>query len=639
MSDDIETKLLATESAIQSRFLGRKKPTLQVIDDTNAALFINDEEEVVAKLARLNVQGFSCLGFSMEGDKIKFFVWSKRLDRIFSFDDTTVTRRSTLKAVVGIDYLEEFFGDKIRDDEGRQTGKVKIRYDDVTDKIISGCTFRGPFAEQFHVRDVGVWPDEDDDEALVINCKSGLFHVKGTEFKEIQRSENDRHWIYLATEKGSFGNEEARLNEVLDIFLTIQKSWNWRRKIDPFLVTGWVLNQAYLGVQDARPSLYLTGPAGSGKSYLETFIAQLLGPWALHVTDGRGSSPAGIKQLIGTQALTLIIDELEQKVGATETESSRLNQTVKAILQVLRSSYSQTNNGSLSAVKGSQSGKFIRQDTRVCAMIASIALMGLEAADRNRMIRVAIDKIERNDDGELVRQKPEMPNNDLGGRVFRRMWSRWATFEPMKAHLIKLIKHPDERMRVTFATSLASLFVALDLRIGHQNIPGVIDLLNVGLCEDPDETPADWSYYLNRLLSVQVTVTGSHMLTQKWTIKRLIATSMLKKLNLDGIIKGGTDDWIVATSTLHTNGLATKYAEDRIWLFMADNNVSFDNIARSAGASDVIGMMRSAPGAVEARNSRSGDTRHRIDGQKCRGIWVPLDMHYEDVFYSGSNPA
>jgi hypothetical protein len=86
-------------------------------------------------------------------------------------------------------------------------------------------------------------------------------------------------------------------------------TWTWSRPtLDPILVMGWIGVALMGGALDWRPSLFLTGDAGMGKSTLQALLKACLGD-ALHMTAD--TTAAGIYQRVALDCLPVAVDELE----------------------------------------------------------------------------------------------------------------------------------------------------------------------------------------------------------------------------------------------------------------------------------------------------------------------------------------
>lgn len=265
----------AQSQSIAPRF-GRINKPFEIVDEDSvdritaaqqAALEAQEEQN-----RRLSKQGYSALGYSAGTDGVAYYVWSKIQNSVYRFTETSLSKPASIRSAFGPEFVAKRFTVQLHDKDGKPT-KSYIDYNTITDTIINECTDRGPWSEQAHTREVGVWPDDSDPDSLIVNCRDGLLRVAGENVEQIQRHDPASKWIYTTTAMGRFSAEEASEEDVWQFLDLFANGWNWATESDSYLTVGWALNQAYVGVQDARPSLYLTGASGSGKSHVESCLA------------------------------------------------------------------------------------------------------------------------------------------------------------------------------------------------------------------------------------------------------------------------------------------------------------------------------------------------------------------------------
>src|SRR5690606_29654677 len=89
----------------------------------------------------------------------------------------------------------------------------------------------------------------------------------------------------------------------------ILRSWNFvRGDTDVMLLMGWI-GVALMGAAlEWRPSVFIVGDAGTGKSSLHTLLKAILNRQLISTTN---ATSAGLYQLVGHDALPIAIDEIE----------------------------------------------------------------------------------------------------------------------------------------------------------------------------------------------------------------------------------------------------------------------------------------------------------------------------------------
>lgn len=570
-------------------------------------------------------EGYIPLGISINSGTT-YHVWSRASNSVQDLSEASLLRSTTILSACGANYAMTRWPNAIFHKDS-QTGEVTkevvgIKAFPAQVEIINSCTAAGVWSPEGHTRGSGVWYSSDGE--LIINSKDGVYKVSENGTEIVERCIVGQKFIYPAAKRGVFSDKIAAVDDVRRMINTLESGWQWRRDSDGFLAAGWVLMQAYVAALDARPHLYLTGESGSGKSFFQEWINSFLGTWAIRVENGKESSLAGLRQAVKNDAVTLLVDELEPKAGATPEDTYRLNALIRGVLQMLRSAYSQSRTDSYSVVKGTAHGEVARHDVRVSAMINGIAESELEQADRNRMIRVEMRKLPRDPEtGDLIDKKPDMPEAGAGAAIYRRMWARWANFTPMRNAIAARIPHSEERMRLTLASSIAAYLVALgevaDGTLAVEMVAEVTrDYCGPGAA---DSAPPDQESALTSLLSLQIDVNGS-----KRVLSNVIAMALRSGLGQRGRNGGPEGEAIKA------NGITARLAQDGVvWLFAAEKHPVFEELSRRTGQAGVTALLSRLEGAQSARQINGLDGRVRLSaGAPWRGVWVPTGIQLNE---------
>ncbi len=169
------------------------------------------------------------------------------------------------------------------------------------------------------------------------------------------------------------GDAVPLTDEEAFLVLTIADRFHWEVPASGLLLAGWITLAPICGALSWRPHLWLSGPAGSGKSHVfERFCGVLLADLA-RVFVG-SVTEAGIRQTLHSDALPVLIDEAE----GNEREDQ---QRIQAILALARVASSESR---AAIVKGSPSGDVARYSVRSMFLLASIATGLKQGADRRR---------------------------------------------------------------------------------------------------------------------------------------------------------------------------------------------------------------------------------------------------------------
>ena len=611
-----------------------------IVDASEIQDFVNDAAararsmtpgEVQAEIERIEqerrreeirrTKGFVPLGYSSSADSTIYHVWSRHLEVVKSFTDTSLTRKTAFYGAFGAEYCDEILGKPIviqKADEKKGIPEVvKSVFDlDIGQRAVTqSCQAAGRWSPGASVRGAGVWSDEQTG-GLIVNCADGLILVRsdgGTESIDRVRG----RWIYESTDRGGWADDAATPDEIRSIIGVVEDGWHWSRESDGLLLAGWILAQAYVGALKARPGGMLNGESGCGKSYLEEYLKKLIGPWAIRIEETRGTSLAGISQLIKRDALTVFFDEIEPKTGSSPDEAARVNRTIDAIRQMLRAAYSRSDDeGSYGSVKGTAHQEAVAREVRVCGLMASIAEHELEQADRNRNLRLRLRRIEVGADGKPIRRPPAMPEPGVGLRAFRLMWSRWAAFQATLDRVEQLIDHREPRMRLTLATPLAAIAVALGRHEDAGWVETLVAQINAehGGAAAIDEAPRDQDRALQRLLAAMIDVGGARK-----SVGDAVSTALAAGLGQRGRGAGGLDG-----DALRLHGLTARRSRDGVVsLFVAAGHHGVEALGRQIGVASLAALL----GAVEGAEMAKREERVRLGpGGKWSGVWVPTEI-------------
>src|SRR5262245_1673286 len=171
--------------------------------------------------------------------------------------------------------------------------------------------------------------------------------------------------LYEVGPKIKFANAEPISSKSANGLIDLCRMFSWERPISAMLFAGWCAIAPVCGALNWRSHIFVTGGAGSGKSWvLQNVAVKLLGqaglPLASSVTE------PGIRRALGSDALPVVVDELEAKdqMGV---------QRVEAIMGLMRYSSSETD---AFIVKGSQGGGGVEM-FRVRSMFCTAAIGNL----------------------------------------------------------------------------------------------------------------------------------------------------------------------------------------------------------------------------------------------------------------------
>lgn len=293
------------------------------------------------------------------------------------------------------------------------------------------------------------------------------------------------------------------------------RHWSWARPgIDPMLALGWIAIARLGGAIAWRPTGWLTGGAGEGKSTLMDLIGDLFDCGLLKL---EATSEAAVRQLLGQDTLPVVLDE---------QESEEDDRQMQAIIKLARIAASGGNVG-----KGGSDHVGHQFTARSCFLFSSILIPPLLPADKSRM---AVLELKRLPPGarepRIVRPERKSERQAMCAAITRRMvdnWGRWErTFEAFSDALIDYGKHRGRGAKV-FASLLAAAHIMLD-----DDPPEDAELIHWGqelavsrLAELADNDGDDRRViqHLGTCL-VQLAGSGSQRLVSEW-VQQAVATA------------------------------------------------------------------------------------------------------------------
>jgi hypothetical protein len=155
-----------------------------------------------------------------------------------------------------------------------------------------------------------------------------------------------------------------------------------RDRVAARLLAGWVMNAPLLGTLRCRPSLWITGERGGGKSYLLGIINKALGDFAL--SRSIGTTEAALRQSLGKgDALPFIYDE-------AESDDEKGQDGMQRILGFARAGYDEDGQ---SISKGGASGTSVSYRSRTCGLFASIHPCLARGRDASRFVLLEVRQL------------------------------------------------------------------------------------------------------------------------------------------------------------------------------------------------------------------------------------------------------
>jgi putative DNA primase/helicase len=226
------------------------------------------------------------------------------------------------------------------------------------------------------IRGRGCWIDKDDvvfhaGDRLVINGKSMAIPKFSSAIRAIYEGA-----LEIPVDSGDGADNRAAVR-----LLDLCKLLCWERPLSGYLLAGWLAIAPICGALMWRPHLWISGPSGSGKSWiLANVISTIVGDSAIHVQGA--TTEAGLRQKVGSDALPVVFDE-------AESEDKRGQQRLEGVLELARQASSESK---ARITKGSAGGGAIDYMVRSCFLFASIGVAAVKKADVSRITVLQLKK-------------------------------------------------------------------------------------------------------------------------------------------------------------------------------------------------------------------------------------------------------
>lgn len=325
----------------------RKPKFASRIDETDFNdLHILEGVEVVKEQLKINRSEFNDVILLGHVDHTDFYYLCTQSKSIVSLKSSQHDGKY-LKAIAN----EKFWAEKYGYRKNVETGEMYPDWQKISDTLLQKQRDVGVFNTRL-VRGLGVWQDEG---RVFVNYGNGIYKAQ----ERVSISNIDPNlkskMFYDASAGGELINFDDELtdDESKKIGIAI-RSLNFKNPHDYVYVMGFIAIANVFGALEWRPHLWLTAPAGSGKSWIMKQLRKLI---YFHIAFKRTPSVAGVEQNVNNNSLAVVIDEAEA------------GERIDYVVQMARES--STQDAGMSG-KGSAGGKGIMYEMSACFMMASI---------------------------------------------------------------------------------------------------------------------------------------------------------------------------------------------------------------------------------------------------------------------------
>jgi len=237
---------------------------------------------------------------------------------------------------------------------------------------IAGSIKDGKLIER--TRGCGVW---NDGSQVVTNLGSRLL-VDGQPADDGFVSQDNR--IYMSGNNLPISDDSTD-NEECGAFIELLNAATLNEHY-ALMLSGFVCNSFLVGCVDTRPSVWVEGLKGVGKSHLRGLCLKAMGGWALSV---EGTTEAALRQELGSNALAIFYDE-------SESDNDREAESLTAVISLVRKAF---DNEGGKTIRGTPTGgSTMSWQTRTCALMSSINNCLLRDRDRSRFISIKLSTMD-----------------------------------------------------------------------------------------------------------------------------------------------------------------------------------------------------------------------------------------------------
>jgi putative DNA primase/helicase len=233
--------------------------------------------------------------------------------------------------------------------------------------LIQRSMMRGIF-DPGMVRGRGAWLDD----GRVVYHAGDQLHVDG-QVTRIERMQS--RYIYQRGRSITLPEITPADERQASKLIALLQATNLRHPMDPLLLAGWLVCAPICGALEWRPHIWISGKAGSGKTWLiEKVIQRIIGEAAI-IAQGTSTSEPGIRQTLRSDALPVVIDE-------AETENKADQERIQRILMLARQASRESR---ARIIKGSASGEAMEFTVRSMFLFSSIGVAATQRADLSRI--------------------------------------------------------------------------------------------------------------------------------------------------------------------------------------------------------------------------------------------------------------
>jgi putative DNA primase/helicase len=311
---------------------------------------------------------FNMLGFDKNENGTQSFYFYSNLSKVVLRLTASNMSISNLMTLAPVQYWEREF----------PSAKGGVNVTAAGNYLIQLSNQIGSYSEKL-VRGRGAWIDE----ARVVIHSGDALYCNG---KRFELGDLDTKYIYERSETLELKSDNPLTTKEANQLMGVINLINWDREISAYLMAGWCVIAPVCGALSWRPHIWLTGSAGTGKSWVfKNIVRALLGKTGLTVQSE--TTEAGLRQSLQHDALPVVFDE-------AEGEDRKAQDRMQSVLALMRAASSEDGGYIMKGTAGHSARSF---RIRSCFAFASIAVQVAQQSDRTRVTVLGLKKASGDD--------------------------------------------------------------------------------------------------------------------------------------------------------------------------------------------------------------------------------------------------
>lgn len=389
----------------------------------------------------------------------------------------------------------------------------------------------------------------------------------------------------------------------------------WSMPGSAALMAGWTLLAPICGALGWRSHIWLTGPAGSGKSTVQNKYCAGLTK-GINVYAQGNSTEAGIRQKLKADALPVLIDE-------AESNNERDKQRIENIMSLIRQTSSESQAETL---KGTVSGDSQHYQIRSMFCLASINVNLPTKADIDRLTKLVIKGPKSGGEDNWPLLEAELNKIDADETISSRLLARSLKLMPVILEAIKVFrkvaaKHfGSQRDGDQFGTLLAGCWC-----LQYSTVPTELDaevMIDDYVWDEhtEDQDQDDSTQARAALLNAKIRLGGG--LSDQTVYELVRESSPAHRQN--------TIDARIAEQALRRHGIIADVAAGRLLFGTSVPNLK-ELIEKMPAITDLRGQLLRIPGAERWKTES-------FNGDKSKCVSLPLQPILGDANEDDGEP-